>query len=180
MAPPHTLASRTRGCSEASHSHGSLLPLRLTCPQRHEAAAASARPRSSAPGRPPSTPAGWRPAGGRVTAPTCSRHERLGGGCDPFSRNLERSKGMGARGSLRTFENLMGVWVRTVQLPPSWCMRDGSTLMPSPDTRRHGTRQGCKAGRSRARLRNPASQVTRGRYTNVLLNRRQNRPAKAG
>jgi hypothetical protein len=80
-------------------------------------------------------------------------HVRFGGGCDPFSRNLERSKGMGAKGSVRTFENLMGVWVRTsVQLPPSWCMRDGSTLMPSPDTRRHGTRQGCTAGRSRARL----------------------------
>src|SRR2546428_801938 len=94
---------------------------------------------------------------------------------------LERSKGMGAKGAVRTFENLMGVWVRTeVQLPPSGCMRAGSTLRPSPDTRRHGTRQGCKAGRSRARLRNPASQVTRGRYTNVLLNRRQNRPAKAG
>src|SRR2546428_2864033 len=68
---------------------------------------------------------------------------RFGGGCDPFSRNLERSKGMGAKGSVRTFENLLGVWVRTdVQLPPSGCMRDGSTLMPSPDTRRHGTRQG--------------------------------------
>ena len=25
---------------------------------------------------------------------------RFGGGCDPFSRNLERSKGMGAEGSL--------------------------------------------------------------------------------
>src|SRR5712692_1167412 len=106
---------------------------------------------------------------------------RFGGGCDPFSRNLERSKGMGAKGSVRTFENLLGVWVRTfVQLPPSGCMRDGSTLMPSPDTRRHGTRQGCTAGRSRARLEMPVSQVTRGRHTNVLLNRRQNRPAKAG
>src|SRR2546428_13746651 len=106
---------------------------------------------------------------------------RFGEGCDPFSRNLERSKGMGARGSLRTSENLMGVWVRTdVQLPPSGCMRDGSTLMPSPDTRRHGTRQGCTAGRSRARLEMPVSHVTRGRYTNVLRNRRQNRPAKAG
>ncbi len=102
-------------------------------------------------------------------------------GCDPFSRNLERSKGMRAKGSVRTFENLMGVWVWTsVQLPPSGCMRDGSTLMPSPDTRRHGTRQGCTAGRSRARLEMPVSHVTRGRDTNVLLNRRQNRPAKAG
>ena len=99
---------------------------------------------------------------------------RFGGGCDPFSRNLERSKGMGAKGSLRTFENLLGVWVRTVvQLPPSGCMRDGSTLMPSPDTRRHGPRQGCTAGSPRARLETPVSQVTRGRYTNVLQNRRQ-------
>jgi hypothetical protein len=88
---------------------------------------------------------------------------------------------MGAKGSVRTFENLLGVGVRTsVQLPPSRCMRDGSTLMPSPDTRRHGSRQGCTAGRSRARLEMPVSQVTMGRYTNVLLNRRQNRPAKAG
>ena len=102
-------------------------------------------------------------------------HVRFGGGCDPFSRNLERSKGMGAKGSLRTFENLLGVWVRTVvQLPPSGCMRDGSTLMPSPDTRRHGPRQGCTAGRPRARLEMPVSQVTMGRYTNVLQNRRQN------
>jgi len=70
-------------------------------------------------------------------------HVRFCGGCDPFSRNLERSKGMGAKGSWRTFENLLGVWVRTlVQLPPSGCMRDGSTLMPSPDTRRYGARQG--------------------------------------
>jgi hypothetical protein len=88
---------------------------------------------------------------------------------------------MGAKGAVRTFENLLGVWVRTsVQLPPSGCMRDGSTLMPSPDTRRHGSRQGCTAGRSRARLEMPASHVTMGRYTNVLRNRRQNRPAKAG
>jgi len=102
-------------------------------------------------------------------------HVRFGGGCDPFSRNLERSKGMGAKGSLRTFENLLGVWVRTaVQLPPSGCMRDGSTLMPSPDTRRHGPRQGCTADRPRARLETPVSQVTRGRDTNVLQNRRQN------
>jgi hypothetical protein len=27
-------------------------------------------------------------------------HIRFGGGCDPFSRNLERSKGMGDEGSL--------------------------------------------------------------------------------
>src|SRR4030095_9099092 len=88
---------------------------------------------------------------------------------------------MGAKGAVRTFENLLGVWVRTsVQLPPSGCMRDGSTLTPSPDTRRHGSRQGCTAGRSRARLEMPASHVTMGRYTNVLRNRRQNRPAKAG
>src|SRR5215510_14834806 len=72
---------------------------------------------------------------------------------------------MGAKGSLRTFENLLGVWVRTaVQLPPSGCMRDGSTLMPSPDTRRHGPRQGCTADRPRARLETPVSQVTMGRY----------------
>jgi len=69
--------------------------------------------------------------------------EQLGGGCDPFSRNLERSKGMGAKGSVRTFENLMGVWVWTfVQLPPSWCMRDGSTLMLLSDTQQHEARQG--------------------------------------
>ncbi len=50
---------------------------------------------------------------------------------------------MGAKGSVRTFENLMGVWVRTfVQLPPSWCMRDGSTLMLLSDTQQHGARQG--------------------------------------
>jgi len=105
----------------------------------------------------------------------------FGEGCDPFSRNLERSKGMGAKGSVRTFENLMGVWVRTsVQLPPSGCMRDGSTLMPLPDTQRHGTRQGCTAGEPRARRGMPVSHVTMGRNTNVLLNRRQNRPAKAG
>ena len=68
---------------------------------------------------------------------------RFGGGCDPFSRNLERSKGMGAKGSVRTFENLLGVWVRTdVQLPPSRCMRDGSTLMLLSDTQQHGARQG--------------------------------------
>jgi hypothetical protein len=59
-------------------------------------------------------------------------------------------------------------------------MRDGSTLMPSPDTRRHGTRQGCTVGGHRARLQNPMSHVTMGRNTNVLRNRRQNRPAKAG
>jgi len=106
---------------------------------------------------------------------------RFGEGCDPFSRNLEQSKGMGAKGSMRTFENLLGVWVRTsVQLPPSGCMRDGSTLMLSPDTRRHGSRQGCTAGKHRARLWKPVSHVTMGRYTNVLRNRRQNRPAKAG
>src|SRR6266446_7243174 len=100
---------------------------------------------------------------------------RFGGGCDPFSRNLERSKGMGAKGSMRTFENLLGVWVRTVvQLPPSGCMRDGSTLRPSPGTRRHGSRQGCTAGRHRARLWKPVSHVTMGRHTNVLRNRRQN------
>jgi len=70
-------------------------------------------------------------------------HVRFGGGCDPFSRNLERSKGLGATGSLRTCENLMGVWVRTsVQPPPSGCMRDGSTLMLLSDTQQHGTRQG--------------------------------------
>ena len=63
--------------------------------------------------------------------------------CDPFSRNLEQSKGMGAKGSMRTFENLLGVWVRTfVQLPPSGCMRDGSTLMLLSDTQQHGARQG--------------------------------------
>src|SRR2546427_1842456 len=108
-------------------------------------------------------------------------HVRFCGGCDPFSRNLERSKGMGAKGSVRTFENLMGVWVRTsVQLPPSGCMRDGSTLMPLPDTQRRGTRQGCTAGEPRARRGMPVSHVTMGRNTNVLLNRRQNRPAKAG
>ena len=88
---------------------------------------------------------------------------------------------MGAKGSVRTFENLLGVWVRTfVQLPPSGCMRDGSTLRLLSDTQQPGARQGCKAGRSRARLWTPVSQVTRGRYTNVLQNRRQNRPATAG
>jgi len=55
---------------------------------------------------------------------------------------------MGAKGSVRTFENLLGVWVRTdIQLPPQRCTGDGSTLMPLSDTQRHGTRQGCKAGR---------------------------------
>jgi len=53
-------------------------------------------------------------------------------------------------------------------------MRDGSTLMLLSDTQQRGARQGCKAGKSRARLRTPVSQVTMGRYTNVLLNRRQN------
>jgi len=73
----------------------------------------------------------------------CKSHVRFGGGCDPFSRNLERSKGMGAKGAVRTFENLLGVWVRTfVQLPPSGCMRDGSTLMLLSDTQQHGARQG--------------------------------------
>src|SRR5260370_35375226 len=57
-------------------------------------------------------------------------HARFGGGCDPFSRNLERSKGVGAKGSVRTFENSMGVWVRTsVQLPPSGRLRARSRLM---------------------------------------------------
>jgi hypothetical protein len=113
---------------------------------------------------------------GNWRAGRCDKYPvRFGGGCDPFSRNLERSKGMGAKGAVRTFENWLGVWVRTpVQLPPSGCMRDGSTLMPSPDTRRHGSRQGCTAGRPRARLVMPVSQVTMGRYTNVLQNRRQN------
>ena len=70
-------------------------------------------------------------------------HVRFCGGCDPFSRNLGRSKGMGAKGSVRTFENLLGVWVRTdVQLPPSWCMRDGSTLRLLSDTQQPGARQG--------------------------------------
>ena len=88
---------------------------------------------------------------------------------------------MGAKGAVRTFENLLGVWVRTdIQLPPQRCTGDGSTLMPLSDTQRHGTRQGCKAGKPRARRGIPVSQVTMGRYTNVLLNRRQNRPAKAG
>src|SRR5215475_692090 len=53
-------------------------------------------------------------------------------------------------------------------------LQPSSTLMPSPDTRRHGPRQGCTAGRPRARLETPVSQVTMGRYTNVLQNRRQN------
>src|SRR5262249_1846819 len=124
----------------------------------------------------------WQQQGKRAEA-----HQLLAGGvgwvtegCDPVSRKLEGVKGVGATGSWRTFENLLGVWVRTlVQLPPSGCMRDGSTLMPLSDTQRHGTRQGCKAGQPRARRGMPVSQVTMGRYTNVLLNRRQNRPAKA-
>src|SRR5205823_6124415 len=45
-----------------------------------EAVAASAHPRSRAPGRHPSTPAGWRPSGGRAAGPLHSRRERLGGG----------------------------------------------------------------------------------------------------
>src|SRR5215472_2672518 len=102
-------------------------------------------------------------------------------GLRPVLPKLGVIQGDGSQRFMRTFENLLGVWVRTlVQLPPSGCMRDGSTLMPSPDTRRHGARQGCTAGQPRARLWKPVSQVTMGRYTNVLRNRRQNRPAKAG
>jgi hypothetical protein len=75
----------------------------------------------------------------------------------------------------------MGVWVRTpVQCPPQRCTGDGSTLRLLPDTQQPGARQGCKAGRSRARLETPVSHVTMGRNTNVLQNRRQNRQAKAG
>src|SRR5215471_8027251 len=82
---------------------------------------------------------------------------------------------------MRTFENLLGVWVRTsVQCPPQRCTGDGSTLRLLPDTQQPGTRQGCQAGENRARLETPVSHVTMGRYTNVLQNRRQNRPAKAG
>ena len=75
----------------------------------------------------------------------------------------------------------MGVWVRTpVQCPPQRCTGDGSTLRLLPDTQQPGARQGCKAGRNRARLETPVSHVTMGRNTNVLQNRRQNRQAKAG
>ena len=50
-----------------------------------------------------------------------------------------------------TFDNLMCGWVRTcVLLPPQRCTGDGSTRMTSPDTRRHGSRLGCKAGGPRA------------------------------
>src|SRR5215813_12199741 len=65
------------------------------------------------------------------------------GGLRPVLPKLGVIQGDGSQRFMRTFENLLGVWVRTlVQLPPSGCMRDGSTLMPSPDTRRYGARQG--------------------------------------
>jgi hypothetical protein len=35
-----------------------------------------------------------------VGCATAYQHAGLTGGCDPFSRNLERSKGMGDEGSL--------------------------------------------------------------------------------
>ena len=43
----------------------------------------------------------------RLTAPV-----QFGEGCDPFSRNLEQSRGMGGGGYLVTFDNWMDVWVR--------------------------------------------------------------------
>ena len=79
------------------------------------------------------------------------------------------------------FDNWMAVWVRTVvQFPPQRCTGDGSTLMLWLDTPQHVARQGCKAGGYRAERETPVSSVAMGRYTNVLLNRRQNRQAKAG
>jgi hypothetical protein len=51
---------------------------------------------------------------------------RFGEGCDPFSRNLERSKGMGAKGSVRTFEKL------------DW--RVGADRRPTPTLRGHERR----------------------------------------
>jgi hypothetical protein len=95
-------------------------------------------------------------------------HAGICAGCDPFSRNLERSKGMGGEGESLTFDNLMFEWVRTlVQFPPQRCTGDGSTLMTPPDTRRHGARQGCKTGEPRARRQTPVNQVAMGKTLNV-------------